>query len=1052
MKNRNIYILSAALASFFSCATVDEDSLGVQQPQQELVEMTFQAVIEDGADTKTSLDGKPGDVLRKVLWNPGDRIGICGTSAHFAGFQEFAAKIDTPSEISEFDGRIEIKPEYWAFYPVGGNSSYNPELASAYLGYDAFVVNFPSLQKYVNGSFDPDCAPMVARFDFGETIGFKNLCGILALQLKGSESVKSISFMSVGDNRRQVSGHFAVYPAQESGDYISPMYDAGIYPNPTSSHNSVTLECGSPVALSPDSPTPFYLVLPPATYDYFVVCIETVDGRVMVKEGKNPLTIKRSDVAYASALEYAESVSIDLSERGNSNCYIVPKTGLYSFDATVIGNREFGIIPGAGFHTDSPSIQPENVELLWQDTPGVVSHVAYSDGRISFVSTGNEGNALIAAKDTDGKILWSWHIWSTDQPQEHEYVNATGRYTVLDRNLGATHNASDKVDESRGLMYQWGRKDPFAADRERSVELLYTTNNTQATIEEAIANPTVFEGMGYRGWVKQDNQVLWHPAKKTVYDPCPVGYRVANRNIWSGFLQDGLTNQWGMTEKYNVSGGWDYGWNFLYDGVNSSYFPVTSFITYDGYYQHHNEYCMLWSSEYSYERWAYHLQFYFYNDASSNIDMNYTGETAAAYPVRCMKDEGYVDTALPTVRVVNVTDKTANSVRILSEVTYEGASEVTERGVILSPTPDFNEVITVKRGSGLGQYEHYYYNLTEATRYYVKAYAVNSYGVSFSDVIQFATAYSGGGTNLSDAGVANSYMVMPSAGTFFFDASVKGNSSESTGLLSSAELIWAVDENHNSSDNVIQNVQLNGNLVFFQTPESVVPGNALIAVKDHNGQILWSWHIWVVDYEPETDYQTYYSGAKMMDRNLGASKAMPELADYVSTWKPAAGTLYQWGRKDPIIYEICSIQHNSFSSVEEAAANPSAFGAGGDYWLSPFDEYLWLPDSKTKYDPCPAGWRVAPKSAWDGMTCSATYNPHGMLMNVGQEEKIWVGFGPYMHSGGDYFEHNGNGYTWTSDYNHGSIHGWTVRYGDFWWDFCGDMNATDGYPVRCMKE
>jgi hypothetical protein len=116
------------------------------------------------------------------------------------------------------------------------------------------------------------------------------------------------------------------------------------------------------------------------------------------------------------------------------------------------------------------------------------------------------------------------------------------------------------------------------------------------------------------------------------------------------------------------------------------------------------------------------------------------------------------------------------------------------------------------------------------------------------------------------------------------------------------------------------------------------------------------------------------------------------------------------------------------------------------------DEYLWKPDVKTMYDPCPAGWRVSPKSAWEGISFLQSGNPYGSRFYVNSEQDIWLGYGPYMHSGGDYYYNCGSGYTWTSEYNHGSIHGWTIHYYDCDWYFSGDMNATDAYPVRCMKE
>ena len=68
----------------------------------------------------------------------------------------------------------------------------------------------------------------------------------------------------------------------------------------------------------------------------------------------------------------------------------------------------------------------------------LISGCCYEDGYIAFktADTFKEGNAVIAAKDADGKILWSWHIWLTDQPEEHVYNNNAG--TMMDRNLGAT--------------------------------------------------------------------------------------------------------------------------------------------------------------------------------------------------------------------------------------------------------------------------------------------------------------------------------------------------------------------------------------------------------------------------------------------------------------------------------------------------------------------------------------------------------------------------------------------------------------------------------------
>jgi len=89
-------------------------------------------------------------------------------------------------------------------------------------------------------------------------------------------------------------------------------------------------------------------------------------------------------------------------------------------------------------------------------------------------------------------------------------------------------------------------------------------------------------------------------------------------------------------------------------------------------------------------------------------------------------------------------------------------------------------------------------------------------------------------------------------------------------------------------------------------------GNAVVAFR-LNGEIFWSWHIWVTD-DP-TNGSTYksFTGVKRerkngiienipdadwkwMDRNLGAITNTNTSGE----WNRSGGLLYQWGRKDPI--------------------------------------------------------------------------------------------------------------------------------------------------------
>ena len=145
-------------------------------------------------------------------------------------------------------------------------------------------------------------------------------------------------------------------------------------------------------------------------------------------------------------------------------------------------------------------------------------------------------------------ILWSWHIWLTDQPQEQVYYNNAG--TMMDRNLGATSATPGEVG-ALGLLCQWGRKDPFlgSSSISSSIEAKSTitwpsvgsSDSSNGTIEYATANPTTFIAYNssnhdwyYTGSSSVDN-TRWQSVK-TIYDPCPVGWRVpdgGDNGVWS---------------------------------------------------------------------------------------------------------------------------------------------------------------------------------------------------------------------------------------------------------------------------------------------------------------------------------------------------------------------------------------------------------------------------------------------------------------------------------------------------------------------------------------
>lgn len=238
----------------------------------------------------------------------------------------------------------------------------------------------------------------------------------------------------------------------------------------------------------------------------------------------------------------------DISMSESANCYIISKSGPYKIKA-VKGNSSTSVGSVA-----SADILWESFGTATAPTIGqLVSDADIKDGYIGFQipDVYKEGNAVIAAKDANGKILWSWHIWLTDQPQEHVYKNNAG--TMMDRNLGATSATAGDIG-ALGLLYQWGRKDPFLGSSSINNSTLakstinwpppVPSNNSTGTIEYAIVNPTTFitangnnSDWYYTETYSTDN-TRWTESNKTksIYDPCPAGWRVpdgGDDGIWT---------------------------------------------------------------------------------------------------------------------------------------------------------------------------------------------------------------------------------------------------------------------------------------------------------------------------------------------------------------------------------------------------------------------------------------------------------------------------------------------------------------------------------------
>ena len=286
---------------------------------------------------------------------------------------------------------------------------------------------------------------------------------------------------------------------------------------------------------------------------------------------------------YADRIQAISSLSAtDLSVEGTANCYIVPSSGKYSFLA-VKGN------------TLEPVGDVKGVKVLWEtfgteDVPEIGSIISpsvdYNLGTNSIIFETNEnytqGSALIAAFSdascTDGNVLWSWHIWCTSDDLSSHLVNLRNNAgTIMDRNLGATSGTRSEYS-CFSLLYQYGRKDPFLGGYHKDSQTIQQAastgewNTTALTgYDNAVKNPTTF----FSSWAEGDDDAISWSVQKNMYDPCPPGYRVPDKYVYSAAAEyySGESPMWSPGTRGTIIG-WYNGNN--YSDYQSVWFPNTN--------------------------------------------------------------------------------------------------------------------------------------------------------------------------------------------------------------------------------------------------------------------------------------------------------------------------------------------------------------------------------------------------------------------------------------------------------------------------------------------
>ena len=447
-------------------------------------------------------------------------------------------------------------------YTLSNVQNQSAAISTEYLMDDALDKNVFTIAS-ASSSFDLDggIAPLI----------YKSVFSFLRFHVKKStaifESQRVISVkLYIADTTEverpvdsyKLAGNYTIDVSKAPGmsGYSGPIF------NQSSSYNVVTssITGGNMITDSPNSPYLWFIINPVKmkSSERLISIIETTSGYKIVS--KHDIQQMNPNIIYTLTIDAKKenTVSSQTQEISNgkiSNCHIASSVGLYRMYLKKITGE---------------ALTGETVSWLWASKEGSntssdikelidPASISYNkaSGHVDF-RVGTElgkltkGNVILALKNSAGEIVWTWHIWITDKPEDYTYENGK---VFLDRNLGAlSAGMTSPGIDNYGFVYQWGRKDPFfggnGSANEATINMPFAVGNTirngsewtvngtpaYRTIDMARKNPMTFitnstsPNNEYADWLINSDYTCWSATEKTDNDPCPYGYKVPGKS------------------------------------------------------------------------------------------------------------------------------------------------------------------------------------------------------------------------------------------------------------------------------------------------------------------------------------------------------------------------------------------------------------------------------------------------------------------------------------------------------------------------------------------
>ena len=478
---------------------------------------TIQATIEEISATRTVMDEN-----NNIRWSEGDQIVGFMKSTLGVKYQVTAASVGKTSasfeEVSNGGLNAGTELEHIiAYYPYSSSVS----AAKSGSNYTLDVI-LPTEQSYVAESFGNGAMPMVAVSETNN-ITFRNVCGGMKLQLRGTQKVKSISLQ--GKNNEKLSGA-AVVTAYT--DETKPAITMA-----SGASTSVTLNCGSGIQLNESKATEFIISLPPVLFSKgFTVTVTDAESKTYTVETDKANTVLRSSLLVMPAVKLASTEE----EPDNGDDENIPVGKVTLRNTSLILTTRFSYTLTAKVTpidaTDqSVAWSSDNSSVVTVDQSGVITTLSSGTANITAEAGGVTGTCKIT-------VIAPTAVATADYVDEYGVNHGKGIViggTVwAPVNCGYKAATSDSKGFPYGKLYQWGRKhgQGYSTSYDETVpEILEGPISATNGQKDIYANTFFAVSESPCDWTSPKNDQLWNSGTevspvKTENDPCPEGWRV----------------------------------------------------------------------------------------------------------------------------------------------------------------------------------------------------------------------------------------------------------------------------------------------------------------------------------------------------------------------------------------------------------------------------------------------------------------------------------------------------------------------------------------------